>query len=65
MLVAKYADKWVPVHAGQDGAFWMAVTHVILKEYHHEKKVPILLIIQNDIPIAPFWLILEKKMEFI
>ena len=31
-MVSKYADQWVPVHAGQDGAFWMAVTHVILKE---------------------------------
>ncbi len=39
-MVAKYADKWVPVHAGQDGAFWMAVVHVILKEYHHEKQAP-------------------------
>ncbi|MEZ5149084.1 MAG: molybdopterin-dependent oxidoreductase [Bacteroidales bacterium] len=38
-MVAKYADKWVPVHAGQDGAFWMAVVHVILKEYHYEKQV--------------------------
>jgi nitrate reductase / nitrite oxidoreductase, alpha subunit len=39
-MVAKYADKWVPIHAGQDGAFWMAVTHVILKEFHVDKKVP-------------------------
>lgn len=38
--VAKYADQWVPLHAGSDGAFWMAVTHVILKEFHHEKKTP-------------------------
>lgn len=38
--VAKYADEWVPLHAGSDGAFWMAVTHVILKEYHHELKTP-------------------------
>ena len=36
--VSKYADQWVSLHAGSDGAFWMAVTHVILKEYHHEKK---------------------------
>ncbi|WKZ70072.1 MAG: nitrate reductase subunit alpha [Melioribacteraceae bacterium] len=36
--VAKYADQWVPLHAGSDGAFWMAVTHVILKEFHHKKK---------------------------
>ncbi|MBK7380021.1 MAG: nitrate reductase subunit alpha [Ignavibacteriales bacterium] len=38
--VAKYADQWVPLHAGSDGAFWMSVTHVILKEFHHEKKTP-------------------------
>ena len=38
--VAKYADQWVPLHAGSDGAFWMAVTHVILKEFHHQKKNP-------------------------
>ena len=38
--VAKYADQWVPLHAGSDGAFWMAVTHIILKEFHHEKKNP-------------------------
>ncbi|GAB4528400.1 MAG: nitrate reductase subunit alpha [Anaerolineales bacterium] len=38
--VAKYADYWVPVHAGQDTAFWMAVNHVLLKEYYLEKRVP-------------------------
>lgn len=38
--VAKYADQWIPLHAGSDGAFWMAVTHVILKEFHHEIKTP-------------------------
>jgi len=38
--VAKYADVWVNVNAGQDGAWWMAVNHVLLKEYHHERQVP-------------------------
>ena len=38
--VCKYADQWVPLHAGSDGAFWMAVSHVILKEFHHEQKTP-------------------------
>ncbi len=38
--VAKYADEWIPIHAGQDGAFWMAVGHVILKAYHYVKIVP-------------------------
>ncbi|MAE45476.1 MAG: nitrate reductase subunit alpha [Planctomycetes bacterium] len=36
--VAKYADEWIPINAGQDGAWWMAVNHVILKEFHHEQQ---------------------------
>ncbi len=38
--VAKYADEWVSLNAGQDGAWWMAVNHVLLKEYHHERQTP-------------------------
>jgi nitrate reductase alpha subunit len=38
--VSKYADEWVRINAGQDGAWWMAANHVILKEFHHEKKIP-------------------------
>ncbi len=38
--VAKYADEWIAINAGQDGAWWMAVNHVLLKEFHHEKPVP-------------------------
>jgi nitrate reductase alpha subunit len=38
--VAKYADEWVAINAGQDGAWWMAVNHVLLKEFHHEQAVP-------------------------
>src|SRR5574338_99225 len=38
--LCKYADQWVPLHAGSDGAFWMAVSHIILKEYHYEKQTP-------------------------
>ncbi len=39
-MVAKHADQWIPCHAGSDGAFWMAVTHVILKEWHSDKRTP-------------------------
>jgi nitrate reductase alpha subunit len=53
-MVAKYADKWVPVHAGQDGAFWMAVVHVILKEYHHEKQVPYFIDYTKKYTDSPF-----------
>jgi nitrate reductase alpha subunit len=38
--VAKYADEWLAVNAGQDGAWWMAVNHVLLKEFHHEQQTP-------------------------
>ncbi len=38
--VSKYADEWVPLLAGQDGAWWMAVNHVFLSEFHHQRKVP-------------------------
>ncbi|MDP7420183.1 MAG: molybdopterin-dependent oxidoreductase, partial [Gammaproteobacteria bacterium] len=38
--VCKYADQWVPLHAGSDGAFWMAVSHVILTEFHYKNPTP-------------------------
>lgn len=38
--VSKYSDQWVPLHAGSDGAFWMAVSHVVLKEFHHDNPTP-------------------------
>lgn len=38
--VAKHADWWIPTNPGQDTAFWLAVNHVILKEFYHERRVP-------------------------
>ncbi|HLG08326.1 MAG TPA: nitrate reductase subunit alpha [Gaiellaceae bacterium] len=38
--VAKYADWWIPVEAGQDTALWMAVNHVVLTEFHATRQVP-------------------------
>lgn len=60
-MVAKYADTWIPVHAGQDGAFWMAVTHIILKEAHHEKQIPYFLEYTAKYTDSPFLVELEKK----
>jgi nitrate reductase alpha subunit len=37
--VAKYADWWIPCHAGQDSAFWLAVDHVLLTELYRDRKV--------------------------
>ena len=59
--VAKFGDEWVPVHAGQDGAFWMAVNHVILKEYHHEAQTPYFLEYQKVYTDNPIIVELEKN----
>ena len=53
-MVSKFADQWVPVHAGQDGAFWMAVTHVILKETHVDKQVPYFIEYTKKYTDAPY-----------
>jgi nitrate reductase alpha subunit len=61
--VCKYADQWVPLHAGSDGAFWMATTHVILKEFHHEKKTPYFIEYAKRYTDSPFLVKLEKNGE--
>ena len=58
--VSKYADQWVPLHAGSDGAFWMAVSHVILKEFHHEKKTPYFIDYVKRYSDCPYLIELEK-----
>ena len=59
--VAKYADDWIAINAGQDGAWWMAVNHVLLKEFHHERKVPYFLDYAKRYSDAPF--LVELKEE--
>ena len=61
--VCKYADQWVPLHAGSDGAFWMAVTHVILKEFHHQKQTPFFLDYVKRYTDSPYLVQLEKDGE--
>lgn len=58
--VCKYADQWVPLHAGSDGAFWMAVTHVILNEFHHNNKTPYFIDYVKKYTDSPFLIKLEK-----
>ena len=52
--VAKYSDWWIPIKAGQDTAFWMAVNHVILKEYYVDKQVPYFINYQKENTDGPF-----------
>jgi nitrate reductase alpha subunit len=59
--VSKYADWWIPVNAGQDGAFWMAVDHVILQEYHHDRPTPYFLDYARRYTDAPFLIALDEQ----
>ncbi len=59
--VCKYADQWVPLHAGSDGAFWMAVSHVILSEFHHEKQTPYFLDYCKQYTDSPMLVKIEER----
>ncbi|MBU2444081.1 MAG: nitrate reductase subunit alpha [Bacteroidetes bacterium] len=59
--VAKYADHWVSLNAGQDGAWWMAVNHILLKEFHHDKQVPYFIDYTKKYSDAPY--LVEMKEE--
>ncbi|MEN8374175.1 MAG: nitrate reductase subunit alpha [Gemmatimonadota bacterium] len=61
--VSRYADWWVPVHAGQDGAFWMAANHVILKEFHADRQVPYFTDYLKRYSDGPFLVTLEPTEE--
>ena len=60
-MVSKYADWWIPSHAGQDGAFWMAVNHVILSEFHHRAATPYFLDYLRRYTDSPFLVELTEK----
>ncbi|MBI4247565.1 MAG: nitrate reductase subunit alpha, partial [Candidatus Rokubacteria bacterium] len=57
--VAKYADEWIPIQAGQDTALWMAVNHVILKEFHADRQVPYFIDYLKRYTDGPFLVALE------
>jgi len=59
--VAKYADQWVPINAGQDGAWWMAVNHVLLKEFHHERQTPYFIDYAKRYTDGPFLVEVTEK----
>jgi nitrate reductase alpha subunit len=62
--VSKYADEWVAINAGQDGAWWMAVNHVLLKEAHHEKQTPYFLDYTKKYTDAPYLVELHERDGF-
>ncbi len=61
--VAKYSDWWVPIQAGQDTALWMAVNHVILKEFYADRQVPYFVDYLKKYTDCSFLIGLEKDGE--
>ncbi len=58
--VAKYSDWWIPVQAGQDTALWMAVNHVILREFYVDRQVPYFMDYLKRYTDGPFLVVLEE-----
>ncbi len=50
----KFADDWLRVHPGTDGALAMAMGHVILSEFHVERREPFFLDYMKHFSDAPF-----------
>ena len=61
--VSKYADLWVPVKTGSDGALWMAINHVILKEFFVDRKVPYFVNYTKNYTDLPQLVKLEKGKD--
>jgi len=59
--VAKFADEWIPIHQGQDGAFWMSVVHVILKEWFVDKETPFFVDYNKKYTDGPMLVRLERE----
>ncbi|WP_242396366.1 molybdopterin-dependent oxidoreductase, partial [Anaeromyxobacter oryzisoli] len=55
----RHADWWIPAHAGQDGALLLAVTHVLLQEFHAAREVPLFRDFLARYTDAPFLVALE------
>ena len=58
---SKIADEWIPIHQGQDGAFWSAVCRQILKECYIERQVPYFTTYVKQFTDAPYLVELEPN----
>lgn len=61
--VSKYADLWVPLVPGSDGAYLMACIHVILKEFFADREVPYFMDYVKKYTNLPFLVMLDKNGE--
>jgi len=59
--VTKAADVWINLKEGQDGAFWLAVNHVILTEFYHKRKVDSFIDYAKSYTDLPYLVLLEEE----
>ena len=57
----KFADDWLRVHPGTDGALAQAMGHVILKEFHVGRREPSFLDYMRRFTDAPFLITLDDR----
>ncbi len=57
----KAGDEWIPIHQGQDSAFWMSVGHVILKEFFSKNRTEYFEDYMKNFTDAPFLVKLNKN----
>lgn len=57
----KFADEWLSVKPGTDGALAMAMGHVILKEYYVDRKVDYFIHYAKQYTDFPFLVTLKKQ----
>ncbi|WP_378956976.1 nitrate reductase subunit alpha [Pelosinus sp. sgz500959] len=57
----KFADHWLGIHPGTDGALAMAMTHVILKEFYVDQEVEYFSKYAKTFTDLPFLIILKKS----
>jgi nitrate reductase alpha subunit len=60
-IASKFADAWLPVEQGHDGAYWMAVNHVILTEFYAQRQVPFFTEYARKYTDLPFLVKLSEK----
>lgn len=58
---SKAGDEWIPINQGMDGAFWMAVGHVILKEFYSKNRTEYFEDYIRNYTDAPFLVKLNKN----
>jgi nitrate reductase alpha subunit len=59
----KFADNWLAVNPGTDGALAMAMTHVILKEFYVDRPTPYFNQYAKQFTDLPFLVILSRKPD--